>query len=188
MMSSRYPVEVIRSERRVKTVSARIVDGVIRVRIPSWMSSADEKKFVDDVVTKIEQERRSHAIDLEARAARIASDYDLPQPESIRWAKNQNQRWGSCSIHSGDIRISNRLVDVPPWVLDYVILHELAHLVQPDHSPAFQALVDRYELAERATGYLMAVSDRLDRQDLGESTPLASADETDGADEYDAAG
>ncbi|MEM7142919.1 MAG: M48 family metallopeptidase [Actinomycetota bacterium] len=163
MMSSRYPVEVIRSERRVKTVSARIVDGVIRVRIPSWMSAADEARFVDDVVTKIEQERRSHAVDLEARAARLADEYDLPRPESIRWSKTQSQRWGSCSVHSGDVRISNRLVDVPPWVLDYVIIHELAHLVEANHSPAFHAIVDRYHLAERATGYLMAVSDRLDR-------------------------
>jgi len=79
-MSSRYPVEVIRSERRVKTVSARIVDGVIRVRIPSWMSKAEEHRFVSDVVTRIEQERRSHAIDLEARARALASRFELPEP------------------------------------------------------------------------------------------------------------
>lgn len=163
MMSSRYPVEVIRSERRVKTVSARIVDGVIRVRIPAWMSEADERRFVDDVVTRIEQERRSHAIDLENRATQLAERFDLPRPASIRWSKTQRQRWGSCSVHSGHIRISDRLVDVPPWVLDHVIVHELAHLEIADHSPAFHALVERNPLAERAIGYLMAVSDRLDR-------------------------
>ena len=48
--SSRYPVEVIRSDKRNKTVSARIVDGVIRVRIPAWMTAEDEARFVDDVV------------------------------------------------------------------------------------------------------------------------------------------
>lgn len=175
MMSSRYPVEVIRSERRVKTVSARIVDGVIRVRIPAWMSEADERKFVDDVVTKIEQERRSHAIDLEARARRLAAEHGLPEPESIRWSKTQSQRWGSCSVHSGDIRISNRLVDVPPWVLDYVIIHELAHLVEANHSPAFHALVERYPLSERATGYLMAVNDRLDRLEPADAAPALGA-------------
>ena len=178
MMSSRYPVEVIRSERRVKTVSARIVDGVIRVRIPAWMSAAEEQKFVDDVVTRIEQERRSHAIDLGARAARLADEYRLPRPESIRWSKTQRQRWGSCSVHSGDIRVSDRLVDVPPWVLDHVIIHELAHLEVADHSPAFDALVDRYPLAERAIGYLLAVSDRLDRLDTGAddaAAPVAEA-------------
>ena len=182
-MSSRYPVEVIRSERRVKTVSARIVDGVIRVRIPAWMSEADERKFVDSVVTRIEQERRSHAIDLEARSRHLADQFGLPEPESIRWSKTQRQRWGSCSIHTGHIRISDRLVDVPPWVLDHVIVHELAHLEVPDHSRAFDLLVGRNPLAERAIGYLMAVNDRLDKLE-----PVAQLSDTDGRDELDAVG
>lgn len=183
MMSSRYPVEVIRSERRVKTVSARIIDGVIRVRIPAWMSEADERKFVGDVVQRIEQERRSHAIDLGARAASLATEFGLPTPESIRWSKTQRQRWGSCSVHSGHIRISDRLVDVPPWVLDHVIVHELAHLVVADHSPAFDALVNRNPRAERAIGYLMAVNDRLDKLEPMESTePTEDLDRFDGLD------
>ncbi len=159
-MSSRYPVEVIRSDRRVKTVSARIVDGVIRVRIPSWMSSRDEAEFVTNIVKRVELKRRSDGIDLEARARALAAKFDLPLPKSIHWSKTQRQRWGSCSPHSGHIRISDRLVDVPPWVLDYVIVHELAHLVEPNHSPAFYELEQRNPLAERATGYLMALNDR----------------------------
>ena len=161
-MSSRYPVEVIRSDRRIKTVSARIVEGVIRVRIPSWMSPHDEKKFVTDIVARIEQQRRSDGIDLESRARVLADNFDLPLPASIRWSKTQRQRWGSCCTHSGHIRISDRLADVPPWVLDHVIVHELAHLVVPNHSPAFDALVQRNHLAERAIGYLMALNDRTD--------------------------
>ena len=162
-MSSRYPVEVIRSDRRNKTVSARIVDGVIRVRIPAWMSAEDEARFVDDVVERIERERRSSAIDLTARARILADRYDLPYPTSITWSKIQRQRWGSCTVGSGEIRISDRLVDVPPWVLDSVLIHELAHLVVADHGPDFEAIVARYPLHERAAGYLMAVSDRVRR-------------------------
>jgi predicted metal-dependent hydrolase len=184
MMSSRYPVEVIRSERRVKTVSARIVDGVIRVRIPAWMSEADEHKFVDDVVTRIEQQRRSHAIDLVARAAGLAEKFDLPHAQSVRWSKTQRQRWGSCTVQRGEIRISDRLVDLPPWVLDHVIVHELAHLLVPDHSPAFDVLINRNPLAERAIGYLMAVSERLDKLEPVEP----SVGITDGYDELGAAG
>lgn len=161
-MSSRYPVEVIRSDRRVKTVSARIVEGVIRVRIPSWMSAAEESRFVTDIVERIELQRRSTSIDLEGRARLLAKKFDLPLPASIRWSKTQRQRWGSCSTHSGHIRISDRLVDVPPWVLDHVIVHELAHLVVPNHSAEFDALVERNPLAERAIGYLMALNDRAD--------------------------
>lgn len=159
-MSTRYPVEVIRSDRRVKTISARIVDGVIRVRIPSWMSSHDEAEFVSNIVDRVERKRRSQGIDLAGRARLLAAKFDLPIPESIRWSKTQRQRWGSCSPHSGHIRISDRLVDVPPWVLDYVIVHELAHLVEPNHSPAFYELEQRNPLAERSCGYLMALNDR----------------------------
>ncbi|MEM9200398.1 MAG: M48 family metallopeptidase [Actinomycetota bacterium] len=163
-MSSRYPVEVIRSDRRNKTVSARIVDGVIRVRIPAWMTPEDEAKFVDDVVNRIERERRSAAIDLTARARSLADRYGLPYPASVTWSKIQRQRWGSCTIGTGEIRISDRLVDVPPWVLDSVLIHELAHLVVADHGPDFERIMSRYPLHERATGYLMAVSDRINQQ------------------------
>ncbi len=159
MMSSRYPVEVIRSDRRVKTVSARIVDGVIRVRIPSWMNADEEHRYVTDVVARIERGRRSAGIDLEARARRLAEQYDLPVPTTVSWSPTQRTRWGSCTPGNGDIRISDRLVDAPPWVLDHVIVHELAHLVHADHSPAFHELVARNPRSERAIGYLMALND-----------------------------
>jgi len=173
-MSTRYPVEVIRSDRRRKTVSARIVDGVIRVRIPNWMTDDDERTYVDDVVRRIEQQRRSGSVDIEARARRLAAEYDLPQPQSVRWSTNQRQRWGSCTIETGQIRISDRLVDVPPWVLDHVIVHELVHLLVPDHSPAFDAILARNPMSERATGYLMALTDRVaDHQNA--ATPVQPA-------------
>ena len=155
-----YPVDVIRSPRRQKTVSARVVEGRIRVRIPAWMSPEDEDRFVADAVSRIEEKRRCASVDLGRRAGELADALGLPHPSSIRWATNQTLRWGSCSVGSSDIRISTRLVDVPPWVLDHVIAHELCHLVVPDHSEPFHALLSRYPLAERAIGYLMALSDQ----------------------------
>jgi predicted metal-dependent hydrolase len=65
-------------------------------------------------------------------------------------------RWGSCTPATGTIRISDRLARMPGWVLDYVLVHELAHLAVPGHSPAFWRLVHRYPKAERAMGYLIA--------------------------------
>ncbi|MGH2805964.1 MAG: M48 metallopeptidase family protein, partial [Actinomycetota bacterium] len=74
----------------------------------------------------------------------------------IAWVTNQRSRWGSCSFDDRSIRLSLELSDYPNWVRDYVIVHELAHLIVPDHSPAFWELVDRYPMTERARGFLIA--------------------------------
>ncbi len=150
------PVEVIRSRKRKKTVQAVVTDGRIRVHMPAWMTKKDEELYVADLVAKIEKKYRSQHIDVEARARSLARRFDLPQPRSVRWSEVQRARWGSCSVDAGDIRVSDRLADWPTWVLDYVLVHELAHLVEPNHSPAFHALVARYPKAERATGFLIA--------------------------------
>ena len=86
-------------------------------------------------------------------AATIAS-----APTSIRWVDDMRTRWGSCTPRPGPSACRRRFMPYPDWVIDYVIVHELAHLRQPDHTPAFWALVDRYPRSERACGYLMAKS------------------------------
>lgn len=154
----RLPVEVIRSDNRVKTIEGRIVDGVIKVRIPSWMGEQQETERVSAIVNKIEKRRRAMSIDLVSRANELAQRFDLPTPDSIRWSTSQQRIWGSCSTGSRRIRISHQLADVPHWVLDQVIVHELVHLVVPDHSEEFHKLLNRYPLSERAIGYLAALS------------------------------
>ena len=149
-------VEVVRSARRRKTVQARQVDGVLRVSIPAWMSHADEERWVKEMVRRFERRATSSTVDLAERARLLARRHRLPEPASIRWVDNQRSRWGSCTIGDRTIRISSRLAGWPTWVLDYVIVHELAHLVVADHSPAFHALVDRDPKAERARGFLIA--------------------------------
>ncbi len=150
------PVEVVRSARRRKTVSAEVVDGVVRVRVPSWMNAAEVDRQVAELVPRLERRLRSDHVDLMARAQRLARRFGLPDPRSVSWSDGQRRQWGSCQVTSGDIRLSRRLADYPSWVLDYVLVHELAHLVHADHSPAFRALVDRYPRAERARGFLIA--------------------------------
>ena len=154
---TRLPVEVTRSRRRRRTVEASIVDGVIQVRAPATMSETELASHVSELVTRLERRYRSEGIDLERRARTLADRFDLPRPDSIVWA-DQRSRWGSCTTTTRAIRISNRLAAYPPWVLDYVIVHELAHLVVEGHDARFHAVVDRYPLAERARGFLMAVS------------------------------
>lgn len=152
-------IEVIRSPRRKKTVEARIENGILRVSIPAAMTPAEEAHWVEVMRGRIERAQQSRTVDLEHRATSLARSLGLPQPREIVFSKRQRTRWGSCTPSTGRIRISDRIAGFPDWVVDYVIVHELAHLAVSDHSPAFWALVDRYELAERARGYLEAKSE-----------------------------
>lgn len=149
-------IEVVRSVRRRKTVQARQVDGVLRVSIPATMTTAEEQRWVGEFQRRFERHQRTVGVDLEQRAIAVAARYDLPRPTTVRWVDNQHGRWGSCTPAAGTIRISSRLSEFPAWVLDYVLVHELAHLQRAWHDPEFWRLVARYPKMERARGYLMA--------------------------------
>lgn len=149
-------VEVVRSTRRRKTVQAREVAGVLRVSIPATMSRAEEQRWVTEMVQRVERKAAIATTDLTRRAAALATRYELLRPATIGWSDQQEWRWGSCTPTEGSIRISSRLGKEPRWVLDYVIVHELAHLSVPRHDARFWALVNRYPRSERARGFLIA--------------------------------
>lgn len=153
------PVDVIRSKRRKRTAQAYIADGRLRVMVPDGLSPDEESKLVESMVARVARKLSSAEVDLQSRARDLAMQYGLPAPTSIEWSDRQMRRWGSCSS-DGSIRISNRLASMPGWVLDWVLVHELAHLAVPNHGENFHNLVGQYELAERAKGYLMAKSER----------------------------
>ena len=113
---------------------------------------------IRDLAKRLARKRASSELDLNDRAAKLAKNYGLPRPSSIEWSSRQNSRWGSCTPANGSVRISDRLSGMPKWVVDYVIVHELAHLVHFHHDADFHALVARYPKAERAEGFLEAVS------------------------------
>ena len=160
-MASTMEVRVTRSRRRKKTAEAKLINGVIDLRIPASCSPEEEAEFVDHFRRRFERSRRAAGVDLRARARRLALDYGLPEPNSIRWVSNQNQRWGSCTPADGTIRLSDRLAGFPRYVIDYVIVHELVHLVEINHSERFHRLIKAFPEAERAKGYLQAKSDGL---------------------------
>ena len=153
------PVDIVRSARRTKTAQAVINGGRIKVMVPARMPEAEVQRVAFEMSQKLLRKRSSHEVDLVDRAHRLARSHDLPRPSSIEWSPRQNMRWGSCTPLTRSIRISDRLGSMPLWVLDYVIVHELAHLVIDGHGPEFDRIVDRYPLAERARGYLMAKSE-----------------------------
>lgn len=154
-----FPVDVVRSERRQRTVQAYLRDGRIRVMVPAGLDGDEEKRLVDELARKVRRKASSAEVDLGLRAEQLAARYGLPRPSEIVWSDRQMKRWGSCTPADRRIRISSRLACMPGWVLDSVIVHELAHLEIAGHGADFKALVGRYELAERAKGYLMAVSE-----------------------------
>jgi len=167
MAAARKPVvEVRRSDRRRRTVSAYRDGERVVVLIPGQFSRAEEREWVDRMLERLaardQRTRRSDA-ELSARARRLVAQYlaEYPaagRPTSVRWVSNQNGRWGSCTPADRTIRISHRVQELPDWVIDYVLLHELAHLVVPSHSPLFWSLLTRDPKTERARGYLEGVS------------------------------
>lgn len=133
------------------------------VLVPATFSRAEEKRWVGRMLRRLEaREGRRHAGDeeLRERALELAHRYldGTVLPENVRWVDNQNARWGSCTPETRTIRISRRLVGMPSWVVDYVLIHELAHLRIPNHGRDFWELVRRYPRAERARGYLEGFS------------------------------
>lgn len=152
-------MEIVRSPRRKKTAQAHVQEGRLRVMVPAGMDRDEEARVVDHLVRQVSRKRASTSTDLEGRARAVAARYGLKEPNSVEWSDRQNVRWGSCTPDSGSIRISHRLREAPEWVLDGVLVHELAHLDERGHGPAFQALVARYPMAERVTGYLIARSE-----------------------------
>jgi predicted metal-dependent hydrolase len=151
-----YRVEVVRSKRRRKTVSAHLDGDVVRVQMPAWMSKADEERYVTDLVGRIIRQESRERMDIASRAVTLARRYDLPTPKAVTWMPNRKTQWATCIVAAREIRVVERLADFPAWVLDYVLVHELAHLVEANHSARFWKLVNRYPKAERARGYLIA--------------------------------
>ena len=156
-------IEVRRSRRRRRTVSAYRENGRTIVLIPARFTRAEEQQWVATMLDKLDKgdaRRRPSDGQLQKRAAELSLRHlgGLAKPTSIRWVTNQNSRWGSCTPADGTIRISTRVKGMPAYVLDYVILHELAHLLAPGHGPEFWRLLTSYPRTERARGYLEGVA------------------------------
>ena len=159
-------IEVRRSARRRRTVSAYRDGERIVVMIPGWFTRAEEAEWVAKMVARLDtgtrRGSRRHGTDtaLSRRAAELSNRYldGLARPASVRWVGAMRSRWASCTPVDRTIRLSERLREMPSWVQDYVLVHELTHLLVPGHGPDFWSLVARYPRTERARGYLDGVS------------------------------
>jgi hypothetical protein len=158
-------ITIIRSKRRRKTIQTKYCDGRLWIYLPAGMPHDEEDRWVARMVKRHERikQRDTHATSdrwLTERAQELNQKYFYGSLSfSIRFVDNQHQRFGSCTHADHTIRISTQVKTFPRWVKDYILIHELAHLCHPNHSKKFWDAVYQYPLAERARGYLLAVSD-----------------------------
>lgn len=164
------PVVVRRSARRRRTVAAFWENGTAVVAIPAHFSRAQEAEWVRRMLEKLRTQgdkksngtgrRPSSDAALAGHAAVLSGRYlgGKARPTSVRWVSNQNSRWGSATPADGSIRLSDKLRPMPQWVIDYVLLHELAHLLVAGHNAAFWKLLEAYPETERAKAFLEGVA------------------------------
>ncbi|MBD3182843.1 DUF45 domain-containing protein [Candidatus Poribacteria bacterium] len=156
-------IRIIRSKRRKKTISARFVDGAMEVLAPASISDKELQPVIEKLKKRLEKrEKKRHLNDsdeLEKRSNMLNQRYFNGELKinSIKYVTNQDKRLGSCTSGMGTIRISHKVAKLPKWVADYILIHEMAHLIEPNHSKSFWKLVNRYPLTERARGYIMAL-------------------------------
>ncbi|WP_460401547.1 M48 metallopeptidase family protein [Actinophytocola sediminis] len=160
-------VEVRRSKRRTRTVTAYREGDSLVVLIPARLSKAEEAHWVAEMQRKLlrgDTKRRPPAKTSDATLLRRCQELSArhlngrAEPASVRWVAPMRTRWASCTPSDRSIRVSEHLREVPPWVLDYVLVHELAHLLVPAHNARFWGLVRDYPKTDRAIGYLEGLS------------------------------
>lgn len=155
-------VEVRRSDRRRRSVAAFREGGITVVVVPARMSVAEAAKHANALHARLLKRSARAAVsdeDLAKRAGLLSKRYlpGSPLPTSIRWSTTQNRRWGSCTSADGTIRLSHRLRGMPAYVIDYVLLHELTHLLEANHGPEFNRLLEAYPDRARACSFLDGV-------------------------------
>jgi predicted metal-dependent hydrolase len=155
-------VKVIRSPDRKKTIQAKMVGETLHVYLPLGMHREEERKIIEKMKEKIEKKKQKKQINNDDYLITKFNEFNVKyfqgklKVNSIEYVTNQERVNGSCTPNKCTIRLSHKLLDMPKWVLDYVIMHEMTHLVHPNHSKAFWIKVGEYEYTERARGFLMA--------------------------------
>ena len=158
-LSGGAEIRVIRSSRRKKSIGAYREQGAIVISVPARLSNSKVSAVIPELVEKIltkEAKERLTDSQLHERSLYLLGKY-LPEfvitPASVTW-RSMNERWGSCTTVDRTIRISDRLNGAPEYVVDYLLVHELIHLMIPDHGDEFEGLLARFESSDRASAYL----------------------------------
>ncbi|MEY4008888.1 MAG: hypothetical protein RL232_415 [Actinomycetota bacterium] len=150
---------VVRKERRRRSISAFRQGGVIEIHIPAKMSKRQELEIIPEMIAMVlRREGRSRKTDQQLLEigmellAKYLPDFDVA-PASINW-RNMSERWGSCTTVDRTIRISDRLIGAPNYVLNYIIFHELIHLRIPGHDQDFYNYLNRFTDQQKSEAFL----------------------------------
>ncbi|MBX0330863.1 M48 family metallopeptidase [Oscillochloris sp. ZM17-4] len=172
-MASEFPTALtidgvelrLRVERKaVKNVNARMGEGALQVSIPQRLERAEAMRIIDVLARRLLRRQRARQINAEEDVAALARRVALrfPQPpevQRVEFTTITSSCWGSYSPRTRSIKISAALRHMPPWVLEAVVAHELAHAIHPNHSPAFWALLRSvYPDTDRARAFLEGVA------------------------------
>jgi hypothetical protein len=150
--------------KRVRHVNARLVGDELRVSAPPNLPAAELDSIVFTLARRLVRRSRADTLNrgIEALqlAQRVAARFDdPPEVRDVVFSTTQRARWGSYSPRTGVIRLNAVLRELPPWVLEAVMAHELAHTVHADHSPAFWDLLrEVYPDTDRARAFLAGVT------------------------------
>ncbi len=150
--------------KRVKNVNARLHESTLSVSVPLTMPREMVDQLIPDLarklVRRVHAKRVNAAEDALALTRRVAARFpDPPEVAQVLFVTTQMMRWGSYSPATRTIRLHAALREMPRWVLESVVTHELAHVTHHDHSPAFWALVRRVcPDTDRARAFLAGVS------------------------------
>jgi hypothetical protein len=150
--------------KRVKNINARLRGSTLWISAPYHVPAGELDETIVQLARRLVRRSRADAVNsdggAEAIARKVAARFDdPPEVAEVRFVTNQRSRWGSYSARTGIVRLSAALRQMPPWVLEAVVAHELAHTFHLDHSPAFWELVRTVcPKTDRARAFLEGVS------------------------------
>ena len=156
-------VKVNFSQKRIRTIGAKMVGDTMHINAPAGIPQERLQRVIDKFKIRFEKQKLRQELNktpetLQEIAQRLNNQYFSGKLEikSIEYSVNQDRIFGICNHRTKNIKISYRLKEMPDWVRNYVIIHELAHIIEPNHGENFWNIVNRYSLSERARGYLLA--------------------------------